>query len=63
MVDFLIDLAAEIIGDVAGEAAEHKLFRQPAFRKMSPVTRFFLGLGAAAVMGLIVYAVVMFFIR
>ncbi len=63
MVDFLIDLAAEIVGDVAGEAAERKLSRQPAIRNMSPVARFFLGLGAAAVMGLLIYAVVMFFIR
>ncbi len=63
MVDFLIDLAAEIIGDVAGEAAEQKLSRQPAFRKMSPVTRFFLGLGGAVVVGLLCYVIVMFFIR
>lgn len=63
MVDFLIDLAAEIIGDVAGEAAEQKLSRQPAFRKMSPVARFFLGLGGAVVVGLLCYVIVMFFIR
>ncbi len=63
MVDFLIELAAEIVGDVAGEAAERKLSRQPAFRNMSPVTRFFLGLGGASVVGLLCYVIVMFFIR
>lgn len=59
MEDVLIEPTAEI----AGGAAEETLSRQPLFRRLSPVTRFFLGMGAAAVMGLAAYAVVTFFIR
>lgn len=59
MVDFLIELAAEIVGDVA----EEKLSRQASFRKLSPLTRFFLGLGAAAVIGLLCYVLVTFLLR
>ncbi len=59
MVDFLIELAAEIVGDVA----EEKLSRQSSFRKLNPLTRFFLGLGAAAVVGLLFYVLVTFLLR
>lgn len=59
MVDFLIELAAEI----AGDALEEGLSRRSFFRKMSPVTRFFLGLGAAVLTGLVCYGIVTFFMQ
>lgn len=59
MVDFLIELAADITGGIL----EENLSRRSFFRRISPVTRFFLGLGAAVLMGLVCYGIVTFFMQ